>query len=164
MTCNKETQSSAQTLLHASSLLPKANDSSFLIAFTALPSVSHAGLCAVPPTCQAYSHFFFFFLRKISPELTSVPILLHFICGMPTTAWLAKRCHVCTLDPNWWTPGHRSRTCELNRYAILILRLNLCSNVSFPKRSTLTTLFKIVILLTHAFPIALTLLFLSHTM
>ena len=28
------------------------------------------------------------FLRKISPELTSVFIFLYFICGMPTTAWL----------------------------------------------------------------------------
>ena len=47
---------------------------------------------------------FFFFLRKISPELTaanpplfaeedwaeltSMPIFLYFICGTPTTAWL----------------------------------------------------------------------------
>src|SRR3712207_8062135 len=29
--------------------------------------------------CQ--STFFFFFLRKISPELTSVPIFLNFVCG-----------------------------------------------------------------------------------
>ena len=39
-------------------------------------------------------------LRKIGPELTSVPIFLYFICGMPTTAWLAKGCHVHTQDPN----------------------------------------------------------------
>ena len=38
----------------------------------------------------------FFFLRKISPELTSVPIFLYFICGTPATAWCAKRCHVHT--------------------------------------------------------------------
>lgn len=28
------------------------------------------------------------FLRQISPELTSVPIFLYFIGGMPATAWL----------------------------------------------------------------------------
>ena len=31
-------------------------------------------------------------LRKIVPELTSVPIFLYFICGMPATAWPDKRC------------------------------------------------------------------------
>ena len=56
----------------------------------------------------------FFFLRNISPELTSVPIFLYFICGMPTTAWGAKRCHVPTRDPNRRTPGHQSRRCALN--------------------------------------------------
>ena len=35
-----------------------------------------------------------FFLRKISPELTSMPIVLYFIWGTPVTAWLAERCHV----------------------------------------------------------------------
>ena len=49
---------------------------------------------------------------KISPELTSVPIFLYFICGMPATAWLGKQC----IDPH---PGselanHGSGTCELN--------------------------------------------------
>ena len=34
-----------------------------------------------------------------------MPIFLYSICGMPTTAWLAKRCHVHTQDPN-------RRTCE----------------------------------------------------
>ena len=29
-----------------------------------------------------------FLLRKTGPELTSMPILLYFIRGMPTTAWL----------------------------------------------------------------------------
>ena len=33
----------------------------------------------------------FFFLRKISPELTSVPIFLYFICEKSATAWLDKR-------------------------------------------------------------------------
>ena len=40
---------------------------------------------------------------------------LYFICEMPTTAWLAKQCHVRTRDPNPRTLGHRSRTCAFNR-------------------------------------------------
>src|SRR3712207_299831 len=58
-----------------------------------------------------------FLLRKTGPELTSVPIFLYFICGTPTTAWLDKRCHVHTRDPNQRTPGCQSGTCELNRCA-----------------------------------------------
>ena len=70
---------------------------------------------------------FFFFLRKISPELTtanpplfaeeacpeltSVPIFLYFICGMPTTAWSAKQCYVRTRDPNQRTLGRREAEC-----------------------------------------------------
>ena len=57
-------------------------------------------------------------LRKTGPELTSMPIFLYFICGTPATAWLfAKRCHVCTWDLNRPTPGRRSRACELNHCA-----------------------------------------------
>ena len=29
-----------------------------------------------------------------------MPTFLYFICGTPTTAWLAKQCHVHTQDPN----------------------------------------------------------------
>ena len=74
--------------------------------------------------------FLFFFFLKISPELTTaspplfaeeawpwaniVPIFLYFICGMPTTAWRAKRCHIRTRDLNQWTPGRWSGTWELN--------------------------------------------------
>ena len=46
-----------------------------------------------------------------------MPIFLYFICGTPNTAWLAKRCHVCTWDPNWQTLGCQSRTCEPNHWA-----------------------------------------------
>uniref|UniRef100_A0A9L0JRQ5 Uncharacterized protein n=1 Tax=Equus asinus TaxID=9793 RepID=A0A9L0JRQ5_EQUAS len=49
-----------------------------------------------------------FLQRKTGPELTSMPIFLYCICGTPTTAWLAKRCHDRTWDPNRRTPGHRS--------------------------------------------------------
>ena len=41
-----------------------------------------------------------FFLRKIGPELTSVPIFLYFICGMSATAWLDKSYLVCVWDLN----------------------------------------------------------------
>ena len=40
-----------------------------------------------------------------------MPIFIYFICGMPTTAWRAKRCHVRTRDSNRWTPGHREAEC-----------------------------------------------------
>ena len=62
----------------------------------------------------SFLSFFLFLLKKTGPELTSTPIFLHFTCGMPTTAWRAKWCHVRTQDPNRWTPGHRSGTCRLN--------------------------------------------------
>ena len=43
---------------------------------------------------------FFFFLRKISPKLTSVPIFLYFICGTPAIARLDQWC----IGPN---PGSK---------------------------------------------------------
>ena len=55
------------------------------------------------------------FAEEEWPELTSVPILLYFLCGTPTAAWRAKRCHVHTRDPKRQTPADRSRTCALNR-------------------------------------------------
>ena len=58
-----------------------------------------------------------FLLRKTGPELTSMSIFLYFICGMPTTAWCAKRCHVRTRDPNRRTPGPRRGMCALNHCA-----------------------------------------------
>ena len=39
-----------------------------------------------PPSSSSSS----FLLRKISPELTSVPVFLCFVCGMPATAWLLQ--------------------------------------------------------------------------
>ena len=55
--------------------------------------------------CQSSS---FFCLRKISPELKSVPILLYFVCGMPVQhGWWVEQ--VRTQNPNLGTPGHQSR-------------------------------------------------------
>ena len=65
-------------------------------------------------TSEKLSQPFFSFLRNVSPELTSVPIFLYFICGTPATAWLANRCHVCTWDLNQQTPGQRSGMWALN--------------------------------------------------
>ena len=58
--------------------------------------------------------FFILFFRKISPELTPVPIFLCFICGVLTTAWLDEWCHVCTWDPNRRTLSRWIGTCKLN--------------------------------------------------
>ena len=79
------------------------------------------------------SLFVFFFLRKISPELTAansslfpeedrpwaniMPIFLYFIRGTPTTAWHAKRCCVRTRDRKRGTLGRQSATCVLTRCA-----------------------------------------------
>ena len=49
--------------------------------------------------------FFVFFLRKIGPELTSVPIFLHFICGTPATAWRDNRCIGLCLGSELANPG-----------------------------------------------------------
>ena len=55
--------------------------------------------------------FFFFLLRKTGPGLRSVPIFLCFICGMPTTAWLDKRC-VCRSAPRIWIGKPRATESE----------------------------------------------------
>ena len=67
-----------------------------------------------PELTSAANPPFFFLLKNTGPELTSVPIFLYFICGTPITARLAKWCHVCTGDLNWQTLDHQSRMCALN--------------------------------------------------
>ena len=47
----------------------------------------------------------FFILRKIIPELTSVPIFLYFISGTPGTAWLDKWCLDLCLASELANPG-----------------------------------------------------------
>ena len=49
------------------------------------------------------------FLRNISPELTSVPIFLYFICGTPDTAWLDKWCIGPHLGSDLADPGPLKR-------------------------------------------------------
>ena len=52
-------------------------------------------------------------VRKIGPELTSVPIFLYFMWDT-ATAWLDELCWVHTRDPNLQIPDCQSRVCELN--------------------------------------------------
>ena len=54
-----------------------------------------------------------FFVRKISPGLTSVPIFLYFIWDV-ATAWLDKQCIGACQDPNWRTPSRHSGAHALN--------------------------------------------------
>ena len=55
-----------------------------------------------------------FFLRKIGPELTAVPIFLDFLCGTPATAWLDKRYTGPSQDLTQRTPGHWRGARKLN--------------------------------------------------
>ena len=64
---------------------------------------------------HSLSFLFSSFLRRISPELISVPIFLYLMWNT-TTAWLAEPCYVCFQDPQPWTPGRWSRARKLNRY------------------------------------------------
>ena len=72
---------------------------------------------AVEACCQEIKMppLLFFCLTKISPELTSVPIFLYFVCGTPATAWL-EGCEGHTWDLNQWTLGCQSGVHELNHY------------------------------------------------
>uniref|UniRef100_A0A9L0IMN0 small monomeric GTPase n=1 Tax=Equus asinus TaxID=9793 RepID=A0A9L0IMN0_EQUAS len=61
------------------------------VCFQDRMSTRMAHLCTETPCAQATSFLHSCFLevcRKTGPELTSVPIFLYFICGMPTTALL----------------------------------------------------------------------------
>ena len=53
---------------------------------------------------------FFWKKKKISSELTSVPIFLYFICGMPATAWLDEWCVRLHLGSELANPGPQNRS------------------------------------------------------
>ena len=59
----------------------------------------------------------FFFLRKIVPEVTSVPIFLYVVCGTLPQHGLMSGVQVQTWDPNPRTLGCQSRAQELNHRA-----------------------------------------------
>ena len=59
---------------------------------------------------------YFFCVRKIGPELTSVPNFLYFMWDA-TTAWLEEQCQACAWDPNLRTQGCGSRAPKLNHEA-----------------------------------------------
>ena len=71
----------------------------------------------ISPDLTSAANPLLFLLRKVGPELTSMPIFLYFICRMPATAWLSKWCHVHNRDLNPWTTSYRSGTCTLNHCA-----------------------------------------------
>ena len=54
-----------------------------------------------------------FLVRKISPELTLVPIFLYFVYGMLPQPGLMSNVKIHTRDLNLQTPGHRSTACKL---------------------------------------------------
>ena len=59
---------------------------------------------------------FCFLVRKIGPELTSVPVFLQFIWDS-ATVWLDEQCQVCAWDLNLRIPGGQSRAHKLNHQA-----------------------------------------------
>ena len=63
--------------------------------------------------CQSSS----FCLRKIVPELTSMPIFLYFVCGMLPQHDLMSCVQIHARDPNSRNLGCQSRECELNHQA-----------------------------------------------
>ena len=60
--------------------------------------------------------FIYFFVRKIGPELTSVPIFLYFVWGMPPQHGLMSGVYVHARDPNPRTPGHWRGVHRLNHH------------------------------------------------
>ena len=98
----------------------------------------------IPHHCACYHHcemsgihllffysFSFIFLMKINPKLTSatnpplfaeedwpwahIRVHLPLLYMWDTYHCMAdRRCHVCTQDPNRWTPGRQRRTCALS--------------------------------------------------
>ena len=106
-------------------LIPESPTSSLTFLHFLFPLISHFPLSSSHFVFSSF--YFYFFLRKISPELTTaspplfaeeawpcasiMPIFLYFLCGTPATD---RRCHV--REPA--NPGPpRSGTSELNRCA-----------------------------------------------
>ena len=81
----------------------------------------HSGILVsvLPKSYLAFTVLFCFcfLVRKTGPELTSVPIFLYFIRGMPATARLDEQCVGPHLDLNQRTLGCQSGACELNHCA-----------------------------------------------
>ena len=94
--------------------------SGFVVSDKHLNSAQHSdnrrvtNLHALLPYSSGFPYFFL--VRKIGPELTSVPIFLYFVCGTLPQHGLMSSMWVCTWDLNLPTPGHRSGACELNHY------------------------------------------------
>ena len=65
--------------------------------------------------CGWDSHLFLFFIflvRKIVPELTSVPVFLYFVCGALPQFGVVSEVQDRTCDPNQQTLGPPKRSME----------------------------------------------------
>ena len=73
--------------------------------------------------CYIYTHLFF--AEEDSPELTSVPIFLHFIYGSPPQhGWWVLQVHVWNL--NLWIQATKADQAKLNHYAMGPAPRHLC--------------------------------------
>ena len=63
------------------------------------------------------SFFFFFVVRNIVPELTSVPVFLYFVCGAPPQHSMMSSVQIRAWDPNPRTPGHQRTKGKLHHQA-----------------------------------------------
>ena len=77
--------------------------------------------CYVSNTHTHSCILFYFILgvgvRKIDPEPTSVPIILHSACGTPPQYNPMSSAQIHAWDPNPQTLGHRSGVCEPDHHA-----------------------------------------------
>ena len=71
---------------------------------------------------------FLFLVRKIVPELISMPLFLYFVYGMPAWHGLMSGVQVCARDPKPQTPGHQSEAHELNHYTTRPVLENISDN------------------------------------
>ena len=107
----------------------KCGLSSTWVTALIFPFPSHAALCSYPNTSIALSlkEYLFlcvceedwswaniccqsssFCLRKMVPELTSLPIFFNFVCGTLPQHGLMSWVQVCTWNLDLWTPGRQT--------------------------------------------------------
>ena len=105
----------------------------FSISYVVMPCLSLSFVFGEEdwPWANIYSQSSFFCLRKVVAELTSVAVLLHFVCGTLPQHDSMTSVEVLALDLNPRTPGQQSRVHKLNHYAT---RTALC-HVSYISKS-----------------------------
>ena len=85
-------------------LVPDFKGNAFIIFSNLEWQLLQVHVCCLLLFFLSFSFLFFFPLRKISLELTSVPIFFYFMWDA-TTAWLDERCQVHAQDLNLRTLG-----------------------------------------------------------